>query len=153
MTPLEIFEIRWQGNGLNAPGVPSVPYFDVVNIKVDLDGMPDIWGAALIQPDEDNDITMGSMPWVVERGVIVIGLFGKSGLGPKSLQSEVDEVKAAFHGWQSDGLRISKVDGPLDVDPEADGNWWRVALTASYEYTYQRNATGQGFADMNGLNH
>jgi hypothetical protein len=113
--------------------------------------MPAKWGAAVYQPETTDDLTMGSNPLVVERGVFVIGLFAKSGTGPKVLDSDVAQVKTAFHGWQSDGLRIIKVDGPLDIDPEADGVWWRIALTAQYEYTYRRDASGRGYSTTQGL--
>ena len=150
MTPLEIVQARWQGNAHNAAAM-TVPYFELVNLNVDLDAMPDVWGGLLCQPEGDNDITMGSQPWVLEHGIFVVGLFAKSGQGPAALDGAVAELKAAFHGWGSDGLEIKRVDGPLDIDPAAEGNWWRLALTMTYERKYRRNATGAGFGDRQGL--
>lgn len=154
MTVYEILEKRWKGDAFNPPALQAViPLEDVVNVDVDLNNMPDKWAGAVVQVETDADQTMGSNPWVMETGWIAIGLFAKSGEGVKILDAEIRAVKDALHGWASDGLEISRVDGPLDVEPFVEGNWYQVALQAAYEYRYRRTATGPGFGDLQGLSH
>lgn len=150
-SPLRIVRTRWEGDEVNAPAV-SVPYFTVANARVDLDEMPSPWGGVIYQPDTRRDISIGSHPYVLEAGVFAVGLFANSGAGPEVLDGAVNEIRAAFHGWESDGLRIDRVEGPLDTDPQADGNWWRLALVLVYEFRFRRNATGPGFGTQQGLN-
>ena len=94
---------------------------------------------------------MGSNPWVEETGFFLIGLFTRSGTGPAALDSAVDQVRRAFHGAARDGLLIEDVDGPHDVDPESDGEWWQVALTANFKFQTRRDATGPLYGDWQGF--
>lgn len=143
MTPLEIFQAQWQ-----AAIPPSViTYMEAVNYRMELNDAPDPWGAAIVQPETRGDVTLGSMPWVEETGTFLVGLFTRSGAGPKSLDSAVDYVRAAFHGYRYGGLVILQVDGPHDMDPEAIGEWWQVSLTARYTFQTRRDASGPGFGD------
>lgn len=150
MTPLDVFETRWLGNLANNPGM-SFRYIESVNAQVELEVMPDKWASAIIQPETDRDLTLGSRPIVVQRGVIVVGLFGKSGRGQKILDAEIQQLRDCYHGWMSDGVHFMHVDGPLDVDPAADGEWWRLAFTVNYEWSRRRDAIGRGFEDLQGL--
>lgn len=149
-SPLDIIEARWQGDASNAPGV-TVPFFDVVNSQVDLDTMPDPWGGAIYQPDSRKDVSTGSKPYVLESGVFAVGLFTKSGTGPRTLDDAVRQIRNAFHGWESDGLRVDRVEGPLNTEPQSEGNWWQLALVLVYEYRFRRDATGPGFGTQQGL--
>lgn len=154
MTVLEILKVRWQGDAFNAAALEStIPYFDVVNLNVELNTMPEKWAGAVVQEQGDEDLTMGSNPIVQQTGFIAIGLFAKSGEGGAILDAEIRAVKDALHGWASDGLEILHVDGPLDVEPFVEGNWYQAALQATYTFTYRRAATGPGFGDLQGLNH
>lgn len=154
MTVYEILEARWRGDAFNTAALqPIIPLVDVVNTSVDLNAMPDKWAGAVVQVETDADQTMGSNPHVLETGFIAIGLFARSGEGVKILDAEIAAVKAALHGWASDGLEILRVDGPLDVEPFVEGNWYQAALQAAYEFRYRRNATGPGFGDLQGLSH
>lgn len=154
MTVYEIFEKRWKGDAFNPPALQAlIPLEEVANINVDLNAMPEKWAGAIVQNETDADETMGSNPWVLETGWIAIGLFARSGTGVKILDPEIRAVKDALHGWASDGLKLIRVDGPLDVEPFVEGNWYQAALQAAYEYRYRRNATGPGFGDLQGLSH
>lgn len=154
MTVYEILEIRWKGDAFNTGALQStIPLEDVVNTNVDLNAMPEKWAGAVVQAENDTDESLGSNPWVLESGFIAIGLFAKSGEGVKILDAEIRAVKDALHGWASDGLTILRVEGPLDVEPFVEGNWYQAALQAAYEYRYRRNATGPGFGDTQGLAH
>lgn len=151
MYPIDIAKIRWKGDGgLNPPAL-TIPYFEVVNLNVDLQAMPAKWGGMIEQVESSRDITLSSHPWVRETGFLVVGLFAKSGTGPAVLDADVAALRAAFHGWSARQLRILHVDGPLDVDPKAEGNWWQIGLQMAYEFEYRRDATGPGFGDENGL--
>lgn len=132
MTPLEIFEGIWTERAA------SIPYVEVVNYSVDTNDLPAIWGAAIYQPDQREDVTLGSTPWVEEQGQFLIGLMARSGTGPKVLDDAVATIRGAFHGEVRGGLEIFAVDGPHDVDPEADGEWWRLVLTARFKFQSQR---------------
>lgn len=136
MTALEIFEAIW------AEQAASVPYVETVNWQVDTDTLPDVWSAAVYQPEQREDVTMGSTPWVEEQGQFLIGLFARSGTGPKALDGAVATVRQAFHGAARDGLHIFAVDGPHDIDAQADGEWWQVALTARFTFQSQRVQDG-----------
>lgn len=137
MTPLEIFAAIW------AQVVTVLPYVEVVNTPVDTDTLPNEWAGAVYLPQSTEDVTMGSRPWVEERGTILIGLFTRSGKGPAALDAAVAEVRG-LAGAAKDGLHLYQIDGPHDLDPEADGEWWRLALSAQYVYQYRRDATAQG---------
>lgn len=136
MTPLEIFESIWTTQAA------SVPYFQTVNLQVDTDTLPAIWASAIYQPELREDVSMGSTPWVEERGQFLIGLFSRSGTGPKTLDPAVATVRQAFMGAARDGLHIFAVDGPHDIDPQADGEWWQVALTARFIFQSKRVQSG-----------
>jgi hypothetical protein len=148
MTPLEIFESIW------VEQAPSIPLIVVVNSPVNTDTLPDVWGAAIYQPEAREDVTLGSTPWVEESGTFLIGLLARAGTGPAVLDDAVATIRQAFHGAARDGLVVFAVDGPHDVDPEADGEWWRLVLTARYTFQTVRQQTGplyhgwQGFDDQ-----
>jgi Bacteriophage related domain of unknown function len=149
MTPLDIFIDLWR----TLIPAAAVPYTEAVNTQVDTNALPDIWGAAMYQPEAATDVTLGSQPWVEETGTFLIGLFTRSGNGPAALDAAVDAVRRAFHGVRRDGLLILQVDGPHDIDPDGTGEWWQLALTARYVWQTRRDATGplyggwQGFPD------
>jgi hypothetical protein len=145
VTVIEIFEAQWENAGI------SIPYVESVNKVVRTDDLPDQWASAMDQPDQRADVTFGSNPWVDTTGTILIGLFTRSGEGQADLDRAIREVRNAFHGYAKDGLSISEVDGPHDIDPQADGEWWRLALTAQYTYYERRDATGPGFGDWEGF--
>jgi len=145
MTPLQIFLEIW------AEQMTTVPFVATVNCPVDTNALPSLWGAAVYQPDTRSDVTLGSAPWVEEQGQILIGLFTRSGGGSDALDAAVDQVRQAFHGARRDGLVIFQVDGPHDVDPEADGEWWRLALTARYTFQTVRNQTGPLYHGWDGF--
>lgn len=147
---LSIIKTHWQGDPLNAPAL-AIPYFDVWNLEVDLNTLPAKWAGAVVQSENTNDITMGSTPWVIESGFVAVGLFAHSGKGPHVLDNEIAAVRAAFHGWASDGLRILRVDGPLEVNPAVEGNWYQAAMQFAFEYQYRRSAVGPGFGDEQGI--
>lgn len=149
MTPLEVFEAIWASQ-IGA----AVPYIQTVNYGVDTNALPPVWGAAIYQPETRVDVTMGTNPWVEETGQFLIGLFARSGSGPTALDAAVDAVRNAYQGAARDNLVVSHVDGPHDVDPEGDGEWWRLALTARYTFQTVRQQLGplyhgwQGFDEM-----
>lgn len=136
MTPLDVFTAIWSEQ------LAALPLVETVNYGVATNDLPAKWGAVVYQPEERIDVTMGSNPWVEESGVFLIGLFARSGGGPAVLDAEVAMVRAAFHGAARDNLVVFQVDGPHDVDPEADGEWWRLALTARYTFQGVRNQAG-----------
>jgi hypothetical protein len=145
MTPLEIFLSIW------AERVPAVPYVETVNSMVDTNALGDPWGAVVYQPQTRQDATLGSQPWVEEKGTFLIGLFTRSGSGPMALDAALAEVRLGFHGAALDGLHIDSVDGPHDLDPEADGEWWRLVLTANYTFHSRRAASGPLYGDWAGF--
>jgi hypothetical protein len=145
MTPLEIFESIW------AEQASAVPYFQTVNLQVDADTLPPIWGAAIYQPEQREDVTLGSTPWVEEQGQFLIGLIARAGTGPKVLDDAVATIRQAFHGAARDGLVVFAVDGPHDIDPEADGEWWRLALTARFTFQSVRQQTGPLYGGWEGF--
>jgi hypothetical protein len=145
---LDAFEAIWLEQAA------SVPLIQVVNYQVDSDALPAIWGAVIYQPEATNDVTMGSTPWCEESGTMLVGLFCRSGRGPHALDAAVATIKAAFHGAALDGLVVLGVDGPHDVDPEGNGEWWQLALTARYTFQFVRRQAGplyhgwQGFDEQ-----
>jgi hypothetical protein len=134
-TPLAVFKAIWTAE------VVSLPYVETVNTPVDASTLPGDWGSAILQPQTRTDVTLGSRPWVEEKGTFVIGLFTRERAGPSALDAAVDELRAVFHGAAQDGLHIESIDGPHDIDPEVDGEWWRLALTANYTFHSRRDAS------------
>lgn len=147
MTPLSVFLAIW--NERIPPDV--LPYMEAVNFQHDTNTAPDQWGAAIVQPEQRGDVTLGSMPWVEETGTILVGLFTRSGSGPAALDQAVDYIRQTFHGARRDGLVIWQVDGPHDVDPEGLGEWWQLALTARYTFQARRDASGPLYGDWQGF--
>lgn len=146
-TPLDVFEAMW------AARIPEAvaKYYDAVNKSVDLNDVPDKWASAVVQPEGRVDVTLGSKPWVEESGGILVGLFTRSGTGPKALDQAIDYVRQSFHGARQDGLLIEQVDGPLDIDPEGIGEWWQVAMLCRYKFQTRRDASLPGFGDWQGF--
>ena len=145
MMPLDIFEQQWIDAGI------SIPFYGTVNQNVDTNSCPDKWASAMDQPDQRLDVTLGSNPHVYLSGNIMIGLFARSGGGEDVLNSEINEVRKAFHGFAKNGLEIQQVNGPHDTDPQADGEWFRLVMSAQYVYYERRDATGPGFGDWVGF--
>lgn len=143
MTPLEIFQMVW----VNKIPPDAITYYEAVNSQLDLNDAHDPWGAAVLQPETVVDVTLGSKPWVEESGTFLVGLFTKSGKGPAALDQAVAYVRQTFHGMRYGGLLIEEVDGPHDVDPEAVGEWWQVALTARYKFQTRRDASAPLYGD------
>jgi hypothetical protein len=143
MTPLEIFRQIW------AAKIPAdaLTLYETVNAQMDLNDAHDPWAAVILQPDAVVDVTLGSNPWVEETGAFVIGLFTRSGKGPAALDQAVQYVRQTFHGVRYGGLLIEQVNGPHDVDPEAIGNWWQLALSAPYKFQTRRDASTPLYGD------
>lgn len=137
--PLDIVKARWE-----LAGVMPVPFFDTVNNQPDLATMPDLWGSAIVQVEQRVDVSMGSLPWVEERGNVIVGLFARAGSGASVLDAAVQALRDGFAGYIKDEsentFQVFSVDGPVDVDPETDGDWWRVAMTMAYAYQSRRPA-------------
>ena len=144
-TPLEVFMQIWTET------IVAPIYVDTVNQRVDTDTLPDQWASAICQPQTRADVSLGSQPWVEESGFFLIGLFTRSGKGAADLDGAVAAVRAGLHGAALNGLNIEQVDGPHDVDPQADGEWWQLALTAKYTFQTRRNATGHLYGDWVGF--
>ena len=146
MTPLEVFESIWsQQIGAALLLVPAVNY------GVDTNELPDKWAAVDYQPERRIDVTMGSNPWVEETGQFLVGLFARSGTGADALDAEVELVRQAFHGAARDNLVVMQVDGPHDVDPQSDGEWWRLALTLPYTFQSVRSQLGPLYHGWSGF--
>lgn len=136
MTPLDEFVARW-----NAVAMP-IPFVEVVNSRVDLDSVPEQWGSAMLQSDQRLDVTLGSSPWLEETGTVVVGLFARSGTGRSLLDEAAAWLRSSFHGYitPDNALHFVAVNGPEDIDPEADGEWWRLAFTVPYRVQSRRVA-------------
>jgi hypothetical protein len=135
-TPLDIFLQIW------AERIPPdvLPYIEAVNNPFDTSTAPDEWGAVVVQNDQRTDVTLGSQPWVEETGTFLIGLFTRKHAGPKMLDAQVNYIRQTFHGARRDGLVIVQVYGPHDVEPQGEGQWWQVAMTAHYTFQTRRDA-------------
>lgn len=127
MTPLDQFVARW------ADKMP-LPFVEAINVNVETDTLPDSWGSALLQSDARADVTMGALPHVEEAGELLVALFARSGTGRAGLDAAVDALRLHFHGYMTpdNALQFSAVVGPHDIDPQADGEWWRLAFTIPY---------------------
>jgi hypothetical protein len=139
-TPLDAFEARWRAVPLSAP------FYDVINKPVELDAMPSVWASATYHTPQNGDVTMGSAPFTQEDGTLVVGLFAASGTGRNALTPLIDEVRRYFAGYSASlsgngECVFLNVNGPEDIDPQTDGNWWQVVLTVPYEVYGRRTAT------------
>jgi len=141
MRPLDEFIERWE------EALISIPFVDTINTQVDTDALPAVWGSAMLQSEERRDTTLGTNPHVEERGFVVIGLFARSGEGRNVLDFAVGQIRAAYHGYHVSlpntwDIEYTAVEGPMDVDPNADGEWWRVALNVPYRVYSRRVMSG-----------
>jgi hypothetical protein len=144
-TPLEVFEAIW------AASVTTVPLLGSVNYPFDTRTAPDPWAAVIYQPSTREDVTLGATPWVEESGLFLIGLFTKSGKGPHVLDAQVDDVRNAFHGAASNGLVITQVDGPHNIDPEGNGEWWQLGFAARYTFQSVRLTPADPYRGWDGF--
>ena len=136
MKPLDEFKARW-----NAHRPPLPLYVDVINAPVLTDSLPNQWGSALLTSTARTDLTLGSKVQVEESGEIIAALFARSGTGGNSLDAAVDALRATFHGYMTadNTLQFRAVVGPQDIDPMADGEWWRLAFLVPYVVWSVRN--------------
>lgn len=128
MTPLDQFVARW-----SAVQMP-IPFIEVVNTDPELNTLPDLWGSALMQSDQRSDVTLGSFPWVEESGQIIVGMFARAGTGRNGLDEATAQLRRFFHGYMTadNSLHFTSVIGPEDIDPQADGEWWRLGFTIPF---------------------
>lgn len=134
MTPLDEFVARWETADM------PIPFVETVNTAVDTDDLPDAWGSALLQVEAAGDVTLGSQPWMEEAGSIVVGLFARSGTGRNALDDAVTALREHFHGYVSadQSIHFTRVVGPEDIDPDADGEWWRLGFVVPYTVQSRR---------------
>lgn len=128
MMPLDQFKARWIASG-------RLPlYVDVINTPVLTDSLPNTWGSALLSSQARTDLTMGSNAHVEESGEIIAALFARSGTGGGGLDAFVSALRDVFHGYMTadNTLQFRAVVGPQDIDPMADGEWWRLAFVVPY---------------------
>lgn len=129
MKPLDQFKARWIAHS------PPLPLFvDVINTAVETDGLPATWGSAMMTSTARTDLNLGSRVNVEESGEIIAALFAKSGTGGNGLDAAVDALRATFHGYMTadNQIQFRAVVGPQDIDPQADGEWWRLAFVIPY---------------------
>jgi hypothetical protein len=129
MKPLDQFIARWRAH------TPPLPLFvDVINTPVLTDSLPAKWGSAMITSTARTDLTMGSRVHVEESGEIIAALFAGSGVGGTALDAEVEALRSIFHGYMTadNQIQFRAVVGPQDIDPMADGEWWRLAFVVPY---------------------
>lgn len=129
MRPLDDFIARWQAH---APPLP--PFVDAINVNVDMKTLPETWGSAMITSTARTDLSLGSRVHVEESGEIIAALFAKAGSGRNSLDAAIDVLRSTFHGYMTadNTLQFRAVVGPQDIDPMADGGWWRLAFLVPY---------------------
>lgn len=130
MTPLDEFKARWIASPLQA----IAPYQDVINTPVMTDSLPNTWGGALLASTARTDLTLGSNVHVEESGEIAAALFARSGTGAQSLDAAKAQLIATFHGYMTadNTLQFRAVVGPQEINPEADGEWWRLGFLVPY---------------------
>ena len=147
-TPLAIFKQAW------AELIPAdvLPYIEAVNFQHDTSTAPDRWGAAIVQPEQRGDVTLGSEPWVEETGTILIGLFTRSGSGPgrarRGGRLHPPDVPRPAHQRAGDHRRST---GRTTSIPRASGEWWQLAMTARYTFQTRRDASGPLYGDWQGF--
>jgi hypothetical protein len=95
----------------------------------------------VLQSEARADVTMGSDPWVEENGHILIGLCARSGKGEGLLDAAIAAVRAGFDGWRSadNTIWFRPVIGPENADPEANGEWWVLAMRVPYTVQARRS--------------
>ena len=127
MRPLDDFIALW-----TSKGVP-LEFHDTINTPVPIDEFPATWGSARYDVETRTDVTLGSNPYVEERGVITVGLFARSGTGGTVLDNAISFIREHFHGYASaDGkLYYTQVEGPFEIE-DVGGEWWQVALAIPY---------------------
>lgn len=134
MTPLELFEARWNEAVLPVLGLPI---YLPSNQHIDVEQLPDPWAGVLVNSQEFRNLTMGSQPWREEVGTFLVGTFVKSNKGFKGNDATARTVREAFMNWSSapsgERLFVESVAGPLDIDPDAEGGWHQLALELHYQ--------------------
>lgn len=134
MTPLDQFVARWNAVDM------VLPFIETENAQVDLNTMPDLWASAVFNSETRNDVSLGSLPWVEETGEIILVLLARSGQGRKVLDQAVAQVRQYFHGYVSpdEALWLPSARGPVNQGPEADGEWWHIAMSLPYKFQSRR---------------
>lgn len=128
MTPQGYIEAVW---GTFIPGAPLV---DVANVEVDADSLPSPWVGMLVQAEPSRLVTLGSKPYGEETGVVLLGVFTKSGTGADAGTAVAYQIRDAFLGYQDPErqFEVRTINGPMNLDPDADGGWFRMAVELEY---------------------
>jgi hypothetical protein len=132
MRPLDDFVVRWTAK-------MPVPFVEVINIPVTTDTLPDVWGTAMLQSNEREDVSLGLNPWVEERGELLPVLFARSGKGRSVLDTALAALRLHFHGYMTtdNNLHYRQVIGPQETEV-SEGEWWRLAFLVPYTLQSRR---------------
>jgi hypothetical protein len=112
---------------------PQVPYVDAINTHPG--PLPPIFGSLAFEVSSRGDVTMGSHPWVVEAGQVLVSFFGQSGVGDAAM------VEAALTAMRllrvvdfGPDLTLLTMVGPNDAAAEGEGAFFETQVTVAYEW-------------------
>lgn len=122
---------------------PGIPYVDAINRHPG--PLPATFGSLGFQVDSRRDVTMGSEPWVVETGTVLVSFFAPAG------EDDTTAVAAAQHAavWLlgrsfAPDIFITGIVGPNDAADEGDGEYFETQVAVSYESQGREARTQEG---------
>jgi hypothetical protein len=130
-SPFSRFQFAWPTLGIGYPLVP------VANLEIALQQQPKEFIGLLVQAQNTEDVSLGSVPWVVETGIMQVAVIVESGTGFDLADAIARKIIKAYHGYISDEMDfwITRATGPTDAEPEANGE--RYVLRVDLEYNWQ----------------
>ena len=118
--------------------LPDLPFYETINYvpreSDEEDGLPDVWGTLQFRADTRVPLTMGSRPWMEERGVVSIAIVVKSGDSDSDAIARATQAMEAWTGWCTPNGRIwfQAVGAPQQLDEESLGEWFIVSIACNY---------------------
>lgn len=118
-------------------GVPLVETLNENPSDVEID-VP-VWATVMFTADTSQHQTMGSSPWIEEQGTITIMIHSYSGVTDSVVAAAAGEVKNFWDMWISDtkDTWVTSTVGPRPPDPDAQGDYYRLAVDLSYSHQYR----------------
>lgn len=113
--------------------MPLVPYIDTINLETPRAPLPPIWGTLGFDMSQRVRLTLSKNPLHEETGSVSVVIVASSGEGDAAaVQAATDAMHAWTDWFASDAIYFTAVGAPQQVDLEAAGNWFLVAVRCAY---------------------
>jgi len=114
--------------------VPGIDLLETINDDPNHDDVSGIWATVSFNAFNETAVSLGSPSCRREEGTIAITLSNTSGDGDNVLSNAAEQVRNAYRYWNTEGIRVTQIDPPLDPDGFSDGMNYIVDIDITYVY-------------------